>query len=87
MNLLIEECYEEAYEILNAHKDNLDAIVIHTLKKEVTSGDEIYKLVGVQRPRYYFELTPVERMQSDLTRWLAWTYKRMSFYERNHPQA
>lgn len=86
MNILIEECYEDAYRILHANKDTLDIIVTETLNKGVTSGDEIYKLAGVPRPKYYFELTPMETMQRDFIRCLAWTYKRMSFYERNHPQ-
>ena len=86
INVLIEECYEEACAILQAHKDALDAIVVGTLEKGVTSGDDIYKLAGVQRPKYYFELTPMETMQRDFTRWLVWTSKRMNFYERNHPQ-
>lgn len=86
INILIEECYEEAYAILQANKDKLDVIVRGTLDKGVSSGDEIYTLVGAQRPKYYFELTPFQTMQRDFTCWLAWTYKRMSFYERNHPQ-
>ena len=82
----IEECYHDAYELLSAHKGTLDKIVEGPLREGVTSGDKIYNMVDVQRPKYDFELTPTEKTFDSFTKWLSWTSKRMNFYDRNSPQ-
>ena len=82
----IEECYNDAYEILAANKSTLDKIVEGTLREGVTSGDKIYNMADVTRPKYNFELSPTEKTIDSFTKWLSWTSKRMSFYDRNNPQ-
>jgi cell division protease FtsH len=43
---LIEDCYEKAKNILNEHRDQLNAIAELLLKKEIVYKDEIEKIIG-----------------------------------------
>jgi hypothetical protein len=83
---LLEECYDETYAILDKNKDMLNNIVAGTLHEGVTSGDKIYQMAGITRPKYDFELTLREKLQNNIIKWLSWTHKRIAFYERHHPQ-
>jgi|GEM_PF-2434967 len=83
---LLEECYEEAYKLLSENKDVLDKVVALTLEQGITSGEEIYTLVGKTRPKFDFEMTGVERAQKEVVDLINWTSNRMAFYELNHSQ-
>jgi len=85
--LFLEDCYEETYAFLIAHKDMLDAIVAKIEQEGgFISGSEMYKIAGKARPKYYFELTSQEKIQQAVIDWISWTHKRMAFFEENHPQ-
>ena len=48
---VIEECYAEARARLREHRAQLDAIAERLLEKETLNQDEVYALVGVERPQ------------------------------------
>ncbi|MBP6870109.1 hypothetical protein KBC04_04455 [Candidatus Babeliales bacterium] len=84
---LLEECYEQAFNFLTIHKSTLDQIVLKALEDEdrFISGSEMYELVGEARPKYEGEMTPIEKLEHTLAIWLAWTSKRVKYYQEQHP--
>ncbi len=47
---VIEECYADARAALRDHRTQLDAIAAALLEKETLDQDEVYAIVGVERP-------------------------------------
>jgi len=86
MTALIEECYNEAYQILSMNRVILDKIVKRTLQEGFTSGEKLYEIAGVKRPKYEFEMNSEEKIAKNIADLISWTHKRITFYERNSPQ-
>ncbi|MBP6870103.1 hypothetical protein KBC04_04425 [Candidatus Babeliales bacterium] len=83
----MEECYEQAYAILSSHKDMLDRIVTGVLQEDDASmsGDKIYSIIGKTRPKCEVEMSLIEKIEEALITWLAWTSKRVKYYQEQHP--
>ncbi|WIY81516.1 ATP-dependent zinc metalloprotease FtsH [Propionimicrobium sp. PCR01-08-3] len=47
---IIAECHTRAVDLLNEHRDKLDAIARELLAKETLDEDEVYKIAGIERP-------------------------------------
>ena len=46
---IVESCYKRAKDLLIEHKDKLDKLVNTLLEKEVLDGEEVKKIVGLQK--------------------------------------
>lgn len=53
---ILETCMKKATDLLNSHKEKLDALAIALLDKETMYASEIYHLLGIE-PREDFKLT------------------------------
>jgi cell division protease FtsH len=47
---LLDQCYEEAKEILSAHRDELERLAAELIKHEAMDGQTFYKLIGREQP-------------------------------------
>ncbi len=81
---LMEEMYEKTWVFLTEHKDKLDLMAQTLLEKREISTVEIYKIAGVERPKFNLELTFAEKFQKDFYDWLFWTGQRLKFFEEQH---
>ena len=48
---IITDCHAKSVELLNQHRDKLDAIAEELLIKETLDEDEVYRVAGIERPR------------------------------------
>lgn len=49
------EAYQETYQFINDHKQDVEKIADYLLKKGTVSGDELYELLGIEKPLFDFE--------------------------------
>ncbi len=47
---LLDQCYEEAKEILSAHRDELERLAAELIQHEAMDGQTFYKLIGREQP-------------------------------------
>jgi cell division protease FtsH len=48
---ILDRTYQEAKEVLTAHRGELERVSQELLKRESMSGDEFYQLIGKPRPK------------------------------------
>lgn len=82
----MEESYDKAWALLLKNKDKLDLMANTLLEKREISMQEIYKIAGVDRPKFNVELDFAEKFKKDFMNWFFWTTERMKFYQDQHPQ-
>jgi flagellar biosynthesis regulator FlbT len=60
---IIEECYQEALQLMQAHTTDVEKIVQLLMQKNVVLGDEIYAALGKVRPLYACEIAEQVKLQ------------------------
>lgn len=60
VRMIITECHAKAVELLNEHRDKLDAIAEALLEHETLDEDEVYRVAGIERP----QPDPIQRSEA-----------------------
>ncbi|MBV8660983.1 MAG: hypothetical protein JO129_02470 [Candidatus Dependentiae bacterium] len=50
VHLILEQCYNEAYDLLDKNKDKLTSIADELYKNKVLMDTDVYKMVGTEKP-------------------------------------
>ncbi len=58
---LFMELYQQTYQFVSEHKQEIEKVADYLLQHRTVSGDEIYDLLGVQKPLYDFEKGTLSR--------------------------
>jgi len=56
VNEILEECYQEAYQLILYYKDDVERLAHALMERKTISGDEIYAMFNVPKPKCDFEL-------------------------------
>lgn len=56
---IIADCYKKTYQLISANKENVQKLVNAAMKKGTLHEDEIYDILNIAKPLFYFEQGPL----------------------------
>jgi len=61
INEILEQCYDQAWSFIYIHQEEVVKVAEFLLANHTVSGDEIYNLLGIDKPIYDFEEGPLPK--------------------------